>query len=156
MSHLTREEGLHRLEGAEAAARRVLQTLEVHVARSGSGNDVLELLSAAEHEAELALADLRGTRLEATGRRFPLSELSRKEGLQRLGNAEAAARRALQTIERQAHLVRNGSDDDVLELLSTAEHEVDLVLAELRGSLLEVWDPVPLVSLYLSRAERSA
>jgi hypothetical protein len=153
LSELLREEGLRRLQEAEGAARRALETLErhVHVARRGSDNEVLELLSTAERDAELALAALRGTRLEAAGRKFSLRELSGEEGLQVLGEAEPLARRALQTIERELYLAKSGCDNDMRKMLSTAEHEVDLVLAALKGALLETWDPVSLVTLYLSR-----
>ena len=67
MSDLSREEALQRLEGAETASRRALQTIErqVHLAKSGSGGDVNELLSTVERELQLALADLRGMRPEA-------------------------------------------------------------------------------------------
>lgn len=133
-----------------------MEAIERHVQVAGSGgdSDVLELLSTAEHEADLALAALRGTRLEPSRPRFPLSELSREEGLQRLGTSEALARRALQTIERELYLAGIGRANDMRDFLSTAEHEVELVLAELRGALLETWDPVSLVTLYLSRTER--
>jgi hypothetical protein len=60
----------------------------------------------------------------------------------------------LQTIERELYLARIGRTNDMRDFLSTAEHELELVLAELRGALLETWDPVTLVTLYLSRAER--
>jgi hypothetical protein len=155
VSELSSEEGLERLGRAEAAARRALQTLEkqFQLTKRSSDSEVLELLSTAEHEAGLALAALRGP--EVTGRRFRLSDLSREERLQRLGDAEPAARLALQTIERAVHLARSGSDDDMRELLRTAEHEVDLVLAELRGPLQETWDPVSLLTLYLSGLKAS-
>lgn len=70
----------------------------------------------------------------SAGHRHRMSELSKEEGLQRLEDAETAVRRVLQTIERQVHLARNGSDDNLHELLSTTEREMELALAELRGS----------------------
>jgi hypothetical protein len=63
-----------------------------------------------------------------------VSDLTREVGLQRLGDAEIAVRRALQTIERHIHLAESGSDDDVRELLSTAEGELELALAQLRAT----------------------
>ena len=63
-----------------------------------------------------------------------MSDLSTDEGLRRLEDAEAAARRALQTIERQVHLAKSGSDDDTDEMIRTAERELELALAELRGT----------------------
>jgi hypothetical protein len=63
-----------------------------------------------------------------------VSDLSRDEGLRRLEDAEAAARRALQTIERQVHLAKSGGEDDTGEMIRTAERELELALAELRGT----------------------
>jgi hypothetical protein len=63
-----------------------------------------------------------------------VSALSREEGLQRLEEAEAAVRRVLQTIERQVHLAKSGSENDLDELLSTAERDLENALAELRGA----------------------
>jgi hypothetical protein len=68
-----------------------------------------------------------------TGHRHHVSDASREDALQRLEDAETSVRRALQTIERQLHLARNGSEEDVRDLLSTAEQEVELALAELGG-----------------------
>jgi hypothetical protein len=62
-----------------------------------------------------------------------VSDLSREAGLQRLQDAEAAVRRVLQTIEREVHLAKSGSENDLDELLSTAERELEIALAELRG-----------------------
>jgi len=62
-----------------------------------------------------------------------MNDLSREEALQRLEQAETATRRALQTIERHVHLAKSGSEDDVYELLSTVEQELEHALAELRG-----------------------
>jgi hypothetical protein len=63
-----------------------------------------------------------------------MSELSREEELERLEDAETAVRRVLQTIEREIHLAKSGSEDDLHGPLSTAERELELALAELRGS----------------------
>jgi hypothetical protein len=63
-----------------------------------------------------------------------MSDLSKEEALQRLEDAETASRRALQTIERQVHLAKSGSEDDVHEFLSTVERELELALADLRGT----------------------
>jgi hypothetical protein len=63
-----------------------------------------------------------------------MSDPSREEGLQRLEDAETAVRRVLQTIEREIHLAKSGSEDDLHEPLTTAERELEVALAELRGS----------------------
>ena len=68
-----------------------------------------------------------------TGHRHTVSDLPREAVLQRLEDAETAVRRALQTIERQVHLAKNGSEDDSREVMSTAERELELALAGLRG-----------------------
>jgi len=54
--------------------------------------------------------------------------------LQRLEDAEIAVRRALQTIERQVHLAKSGSEDDPREMMSTAQRELELALAGLSGT----------------------
>jgi hypothetical protein len=63
-----------------------------------------------------------------------MSELSREEELQRLEDAETAVRRVLQTVERELHLARNGSEGDLHESLSTVEREMELALAALRDA----------------------
>jgi hypothetical protein len=63
-----------------------------------------------------------------------MSELSREEELRRLDDAETAARRILQTVEREIHLARSGSEGDLRESLSTVEREMELALAELRSA----------------------
>ena len=63
-----------------------------------------------------------------------MNDVSSEAVLQRLEGAEVAARRALQTIERQIHLARSGSEDDVDETLHTVGQELELALAELRGA----------------------
>jgi hypothetical protein len=62
-----------------------------------------------------------------------MSDVSREEELERLEDAETAVRRVLQTIEREIHLARSGSEDDLREPLTTAERELELALAGLRG-----------------------
>jgi hypothetical protein len=67
-----------------------------------------------------------------------MSDLSREQELQRLVDAETAVRRVLQTIEREVHLAQGGSEDaDLFESLRTVERELELALAELRGSRAE-------------------
>lgn len=56
-----------------------------------------------------------------------------EETLRRLEDVETAVRRALQTVERQVHLSKSGSEDDPREMLSTVERELELALAELRS-----------------------
>ena len=68
-----------------------------------------------------------------TGHRHTVSDLPTEAALQRLEDVETAVRRALQTIERQVHLVRNGTEDDSREMMSTVERELELALAGLRG-----------------------
>lgn len=53
--------------------------------------------------------------------------------LKRLEDAETAVRRALQTLERQVHLAKNGGEDDPRDVLSTVERELESALAELRA-----------------------
>jgi hypothetical protein len=62
VSDLSREEALQRLQDAETAVRRVLQTIEreVHLASSGSEDTLHELLRTAARELELAASELRG------------------------------------------------------------------------------------------------
>ena len=69
-----------------------------------------------------------------TGHRPPVSDLPREAALQRLEDAEIAVRRALQTIERQVHLAKSGSEDDPREMMSTAQRELELALAGLSGT----------------------
>ena len=57
--------------------------------------------------------------MATTGHRQSMSELSREEELQRLEDAETAARRILQAIEREIHLARSGGEGDLSESLST-------------------------------------
>ena len=56
------EEELKRLEDAETAVRRALQTIEreIHLAKSGGEDDPREVTGTVERELELALAELRG------------------------------------------------------------------------------------------------
>jgi hypothetical protein len=63
-----------------------------------------------------------------------VNDVSSEVVLQRLEGAEVAVRRALQTIERQIHLARSGSEDDVDETIRTVGQELELALAELRGT----------------------
>jgi hypothetical protein len=69
-----------------------------------------------------------------TGHRHSVSDLPREAALQRLEDAETVVRRALQTVERQVHLTRNGSEDDSREMMSTVERELEFALAGLRGA----------------------
>src|SRR4051812_15389981 len=69
-----------------------------------------------------------------TGHSPPMSDLPKEAALQRLEDAEIAVRRALQTIERQVHLAKSGSEDDPREMLSTAQRELELALAGLSGT----------------------
>jgi phage shock protein A len=65
MSELSREQRLQRLEEAETAVRRVLQTLEreIHLARNGGEDaDLRDSVSTAEQEMQRALDELRGSR----------------------------------------------------------------------------------------------
>jgi hypothetical protein len=63
-----------------------------------------------------------------------MSDISREALVQRLEDAETGVRRALQTIERQVHLARSGSGEDPHEMMSTAQRELELALAGLRGT----------------------
>jgi hypothetical protein len=64
-----------------------------------------------------------------------VSDLQREEGIRRLEDARAAAERALQTIERHIHLAKGDSEDSMRDLLATAERELEVALARLRGTL---------------------
>lgn len=71
--------------------------------------------------------------LDVTEHRQGMNDNSKDVLLQRLEGAETAARRAVQTIERQVQLATNGGENDVDEMLRTAERELEHALAELRG-----------------------
>jgi DNA-binding ferritin-like protein len=64
--HLVSEQTLKRLEDAETAVRRALQTIErqIHLAKNAGDDDSREMVSTVERELELALAELRSGQQE--------------------------------------------------------------------------------------------
>jgi hypothetical protein len=64
--HLVSEQALKRLEDAETAVRRALQTIErqIHLAKNAGDDDPREMVSTVERELELALAELRSGQQE--------------------------------------------------------------------------------------------